>query len=87
VRLFPGLRLWWATLACDLVLALACAALLWRFVERPVLRRKHALVAALAGAPPNGLGEARHAAGRAQRGGRGVHVPVRLEEQVVPRRI
>lgn len=49
IALFPGIT-WWNGLAIALPLALLCAALLWHGVERPLLARKHEIVARLMGA-------------------------------------
>lgn len=50
LHLFPSRALWWADLLFALPLALLCAMALWHFVERPLLARKHEIVARL-GAP------------------------------------
>lgn len=51
LHLFPSRALWWADLAFALPLALLCAMALWHLVERPLLARKHEIVARLAAVP------------------------------------
>lgn len=48
IYLFPGIA-WWGVLTIALPLALICAAILWHGVERPLLARKHEIVARLTG--------------------------------------
>jgi peptidoglycan/LPS O-acetylase OafA/YrhL len=48
VQLIPG-HGWQASLVGGWLLALGCAVLLWHHVERPVLDRKHELIARLEG--------------------------------------
>lgn len=48
IHLFPGIA-WWGVLTLALPLALLCAALLWHGVERPLLARKHEIIARLTG--------------------------------------
>jgi peptidoglycan/LPS O-acetylase OafA/YrhL len=48
VLLMPG-HPWQASLTGGWLLALGCAALLWHHAERPVLNRKHELIARLEG--------------------------------------
>jgi peptidoglycan/LPS O-acetylase OafA/YrhL len=50
IDLFPGIA-WWGVLATALPAALFCAALLWHGVERPLLTRKHEIIARLTGGP------------------------------------
>jgi peptidoglycan/LPS O-acetylase OafA/YrhL len=50
IHLFPGIA-WWGVLAAALPAALFCAALLWHGVERPLLTRKHEIIARLTGSP------------------------------------
>lgn len=50
IFLLPGIA-GWGVLAVALPLALLCAALLWHGVERPLLVRKHEIIARLTGAP------------------------------------
>jgi peptidoglycan/LPS O-acetylase OafA/YrhL len=49
IHLLPGIA-WWGVLAIGLPLALLCACGLWHGVERPLLARKHEIVARLTGA-------------------------------------
>lgn len=49
IHLFPGIA-WWGVLLVALPLALLCAFVLWHGVERPLLARKHELIARLTGA-------------------------------------
>jgi peptidoglycan/LPS O-acetylase OafA/YrhL len=48
VQLMPG-QTWQASLAAGWLLALGCAVLLWHHVERPVLDRRHEVIARLEG--------------------------------------
>lgn len=50
VYLFPGIP-WWGVLAAALPLALLCAFGLWHGVERPLLARKHEIIARMTGTP------------------------------------
>jgi peptidoglycan/LPS O-acetylase OafA/YrhL len=49
LHFFPSRALWWADLLFALPLGLLCAMALWHFVERPLLARKHEIVARLGG--------------------------------------
>lgn len=46
--LLSPFRMWWSNLALALMFGLPCAALSWRFVEKPILDRKHAVIGRLA---------------------------------------
>jgi peptidoglycan/LPS O-acetylase OafA/YrhL len=48
IYLFPGIA-WWGVLTTALPLALLCAIVLWHGVERPLLARKHEIIARLTG--------------------------------------